>query len=183
MAGEDRRRWNERYRRGSFSDEPAGIVTRYHELAPAGRALDLAAGNGRHARFLVDRGFTVDALDISEVGLAPLVGYHPRLHPVCIDLDTVEIPEERYSLIVNIRYLSRRLFPYIRAGLAPGGVLIFESYLEGGDPGARPSCRDYLLRTNELLHAFLSLTVRFYQEAPAGPEPSPVASLVAVRRR
>ncbi len=182
----DRHRWNERYQKKRFSTDPAEIVTRFADLAPRGRALDLAAGNGRNSRFLAAAGFVVDALDVSDVGLGPLAGADPDIHPVCIDLDRFDIPAERYSLIVNVRFLSRRLFPLIREGLAPGGLLIFQSYLETDHPAAAaPSCRDYLLRENELLHAFLPLRIIFYREAedPTRDDHYRQASLAAFRPR
>src|SRR5680860_1021428 len=37
---------------------------------PPGRALDLAAGEGRNAIWLAERGWQVDALDFSEVALS-----------------------------------------------------------------------------------------------------------------
>lgn len=180
----DRSRWNERYQKKQFSIEPAEIVTRFAAMAPPGRALDLAAGNGRNSRFLAKAGFTVDALDVSDLGLRSLAGAGPNLNPVCVDLDHFDIPARRYSLIVNIRFLSRRLFPLIREGLTPGGLLIFQTYLETDHPAAAaPSCRDYLLRTNELLHAFLPLRIIFYQEAedPTRDDHYQQASLVAVQ--
>lgn len=180
----DRDRWNERYRKKRFSKDPSEIVTRFAGMAPAGRALDLAAGNGRNSRYLAAEGFVVDALDISDYGLRSLAGTDPHIHPVCLDLDRFEIPADRYSLILNLRFLSRRLFPYIREGLAPGGLLIFQSYLETDHPdAASPSCRDYLLRANELLHAFLPLRILFYQEAedPRREDRYMQASLVAVK--
>ena len=182
----DRGRWNERYRKKRYSTEPSDIVARFAGLAPAGRALDLAAGNGRNSRFMAAEGFVVDALDISDYGLRPLAGADPNIRPVCTDLDRFDIPARRYSLIVNVRYLSRRLFPYIREGLAPGGLLIFQSYLETDHPdAASPSCRDYLLRKNELLHAFLPLHIVYYREAedPSRDDRYLQASLVAVNEK
>jgi len=149
-----------------------------------GRALDIAAGNGRNAIFLAKQSIEVDAVDISDIALARLSGVHPRLHPLCADFDAFDIPENRYSLILNIRFLSRRLFPYIKEGLIPGGLLIFETYLDA--PSVKNSdsfCREYLLRPNELLHAFLSLRIIFYEEqlSHKSDNQRPVASLVAVK--
>ncbi len=178
----DQLKWNEKYLKKTFSTRPAAVVKKFQALAPRGRALDIAAGNGRHALFLAANGFTVDAVDVSEVGLARFAGRHPAVHPVCMDLDCFDIPTDRYSLIVNIRFLSRRLFPYIQEGLASGGVLIFETYIEGPTEGAHgTACRDYLLRENELLHAFLSLKILFYEEKKHGHhgEMRHMASLVA----
>jgi hypothetical protein len=49
----------------------------------------------------------------------------------------------------------------------------------------QPGCRDYLLRENELLHAFLSLRIVFYKEAKdeKDADTAGLASLVAVKIR
>ncbi|MEJ2729054.1 MAG: methyltransferase domain-containing protein [Deltaproteobacteria bacterium] len=162
----DRLKWNEKFQTGNYPTEPATIVKHFFKLAAGKRALDVAAGNGRNALFLAKQGFVVDAVDISDTGLAQFAGKHSAIHPVCADLDVFDIPAERYDLIINIKYLNRRLFPYIREGLVSGGVLIFETLLDSPDlTKNKLCCRDYLLRENELLHAFLSLKIVLYQEA------------------
>ena len=65
----DRLKWNRKYRREAFADQPAAIVRTYAHLAPMGRALDVACGNGRNACYLAGRGFAVDAVDIALEGL------------------------------------------------------------------------------------------------------------------
>ncbi|MCP4107649.1 MAG: class I SAM-dependent methyltransferase [Desulfobacteraceae bacterium] len=180
---EDRIKWNRKYSYKKHSTEPSKIVQQFYTLAQKGKALDIAAGTGKNSLFLAKQGFSVDAVDISEVALNR-ISDHPDIHPVCADLDNFDIPGNRYSLIVNIRFLNRRLFPYICEGLSPGGLLIFESYLEGpGEDYCRSSCRDYLLRDNELLHAFLSLNILFYQETkePIQKDFCHMASLVAMK--
>jgi tellurite methyltransferase len=183
---QDRLKWNEKYRSQNASDEPAEIVQQYFNLAAGKKALDIAAGNGRNALFLAGQGFVVDAVDIADRGLAQFAGKHPGVHPICADLDDFDIPANRYDLIINIKYLNRRLFPYIREGLCPGGVLIFETFLESLHPGKnQPCCRDYLLGENELLHAFLSLKIVCYKEAKDDKDADTawLASLVAIKIR
>jgi len=177
----DRIRWNEKYRVKADSRTPSEIVARFYPLATPGRALDIAAGMGKDALFLAEKGFEVDAVDISDVAMDALAGRHPRAHARCRDLDTYDIPGGRYRLILNIRYLNRRLFPYIIEGLKPGGLLIFETFIESPGENGVSMHRDFLLRKNELLHAFLSLQVLYYEEktAPASKGPEQVASLVA----
>ena len=115
---------------------------------------------------------------------------HPSIRAVCADLDHFDIAPNHYDLIINIRYLNRRLFPYIKEGLVPGGVLIFESFMEnpskdknGSHKDHQPSCRDYLFRENELLHGFLSLKVKYYHEVEIQHAGSHqwTASLVALK--
>ncbi len=180
-----RRKWNLKHLDRVGPDTPSPIVKRFAASAPRGRALDIAAGRGRNALYLAERGFQVDAVDISDEGLRFLAGKHPAVHPICADLNRFDIAENRYRLIVNIRYLNRRLFPHIIRGLCAGGTLIFETFLESDRPSDyRPTCRDHLLRSNELLHAFLSLNIRYYEEhlSRRRKRPAMVASLVAAKR-
>jgi SAM-dependent methyltransferase len=182
----DRLKWNEKYQNANYPDYPAAIVKQYANLVKGGKALDIAAGNGRNAIFLARQGFVVDAVDIADTGLAQFAGKHPGIRSVCADLDSYDIAANRYDLIVNLKYLNRRLFPYIREGLAAGGVLIFETFLESQHPAAdQPGCRDYLLRENELLHAFLSMQIVYYKETKdeKDAETARLASLVAIKIR
>ncbi len=181
----DRIKWNDKYLRRQSSSAPSRIVKNHYALSRKGKALDIAAGTGRNSTFLAENGFSVEAVDISDVALKQLAGLYPNLQPICADLDTFDIPPDRFALILNIRFLNRRLFPLIIEGLAPGGILIFESYLEKpprSDEG--PTCRDYLLRKNELLHAFLSLNILYYREGTTSNRKAhgSVASLVAIKR-
>ncbi len=160
----DRTRWDARYRGTDADGTPAEIVARFGPWAPRGRALDIAAGSGRNARFLADLGFTVDAVDISEIGLGK-IQTHPGINRIWGDLDSYDIAPEAYDLIVNVNFLQRRLFPLIVEGLRPGGILIFETFLEGHPiPAGRVCRRDFLLRPNELLRAFLALQIVYYRE-------------------
>ncbi|MGD8258338.1 MAG: class I SAM-dependent methyltransferase, partial [Desulfobacterales bacterium] len=119
---QDRIKWNEKYRKEHHPTEVAGVVKRFYYLAPGKKALDIAAGNGRNAVFLARKGFSVDAVDISEVGLAEFADKFPDINTICADLDQFDIATARYDLIVNVKFLNRRLFPYIQEGLKPGGV-------------------------------------------------------------
>ncbi len=181
---QDRLKWNEKYQSQSYPDEPAAIVKEYAKLASGKNALDIAAGNGRNSLFLAHQGFSVDAVDISDTGLNLFASEHANIHPICADLDDFDIPSKRYDLIINIKFLNRRLFPYIRDGLAPGGVLIFQTFLDSSNPDTdRPVCQDYLLRKNELLHAFLSLRILRYKESEEKKNQETVclASLIGIR--
>ena len=63
--------WNERYAAAQqWSSEPNALVAELLADLPPGRAVDLAAGEGRHALWLAARGWQVTAVDFSGVGLA-----------------------------------------------------------------------------------------------------------------
>jgi SAM-dependent methyltransferase len=180
---QDKEKWNRKYREKKYPTTPSQIVRNHFDLATGKKALDIGAGNGRNSLFLAQKGFSVDAVDISEEGLRQFAGCHPNIHPICEDLDMFHIPCNRYDLIIDVKFLNRRIFPLIQEGLRPGGLLIFETFLEDGDPNSEESrCRDYVLRKNELLHAFLSLHIVYYSEKNCGhDDTSCLASLVAVK--
>jgi SAM-dependent methyltransferase len=63
--------WDERYAAGQqWSAGPNTLVAELLSDVPPGDAVDLAAGEGRHALWLAARGWRVTAVDFSEVGLA-----------------------------------------------------------------------------------------------------------------
>jgi SAM-dependent methyltransferase len=157
MAEKDREKWDLRYQNDPGELSPSLLVEQYVSLAACGKALDLACGTGRNSLFLARKGFRVEAVDISRTAIDRLAGLHPGITARCLDLDTWEIPENEYDLILNIRFLDRRLFPGITAGLKPGGILIFESFT------AEEEDR-FCLMKNELLHAFSDLDRIHYSE-------------------
>ena len=181
---QDRIKWNRKYLEKKYPTSPSRIVRNYIGLATAKKALDIGAGTGRNSVFMARCGFSVDAVDISEEGLRQFAGAHPNLNLICADLDTFDILPNRYDLIVNIKFLNRRLFPYIAEGLRQGGILIFQTFVETDGPDSKTSMnREYLLDNNELLHAFSSLEVLYYnEETGVGDDEMPaLASLVAVK--
>ena len=192
----DRERWNARYReRGpeAFGEAPSDWLRQHEWLLQEqarGRALDLACGNGRNARYLAGLGFDVDAIDISDVAINWLqevvdqTGLH--ISPRAADLTALELPADHYQVIANFNYLERDLFPTITRALAPGGLLFFETFscdqIELFESKIRPR---YTLKHNELLRAFLNLHVLHYREGihweASRRRRRAVASLVARR--
>lgn len=85
---------------------------------PAGRALDLACGSGRHAIWLRDRGWRVTAVD-QAMETIPGVTCHQA------DLEQNQFPVESSSwdLIVCWLYWQEDLLAPIAAGVPPGGVV------------------------------------------------------------
>ncbi|WP_319524756.1 class I SAM-dependent methyltransferase [uncultured Desulfosarcina sp.] len=175
MTEKDRTKWDAKYLEKLGGTEPSYVLEKYCSLAPVGKALDIACGNGRNSIFLAEKGFVVDAVDISKVATDQLTGRHPNINVICTDLDTWTIPPNFYDLIINIRFLDRRLFPMIQEGLKPGGILIFESFMDGKKD-------EYCLKKNELLDAFRSLRVVYYEEKKIDPDEKfdQIVSLVAI---
>jgi SAM-dependent methyltransferase len=176
MTNKDRDKWNTRYLKRPGGMDPSPMLKKHWGLASCGSALDIACGNGRNSIFLAEKGFVVDAVDISTVATNQLAGRHQNINVICADLDTWIIPRNRYELIANVRFLDRRLFPLIRKGLRTGGVLIFESFID-------QEKENYCLKQNELLRAFQSLRIIFYEEKKAdfSAKFDQIASLVAIK--
>ena len=162
MTVEDRIKWDAKYRDKPISSDPSEIVKKYYHLASSGRALDIACGNGRNSIFLAQNEFAVDAVDVSKVATDQLTGRHASIQVHYEDLDTWKIPRNQYDLIINIRFLDRNLFAQIQDGLKVGGLLIFESFLNG-------ETDKYCLKTNELLHTFSKFRIIFYEEKKTDP--------------
>lgn len=176
MTDQDRVRWDSKYLKNPGGTDPSPLLKRFWDLASVGNALDIACGNGRNSIFLAERGFAVDAVDISTVATTHLAGRNPNINVICTDLDTWAIPRNRYELIVNIRFLDRHLLTMIQDGLRPGGVLIFESFMDGKEDV-------YCLKQNELLRAFQFFRIVYYEEKKSDHSEKfdQTASLVAIK--
>lgn len=166
MNDEERERWNERYADSEPPTEPADVLAESVEKLPAGRALDVAAGGGRNAIFLAERGYAVDAIDVSEEGLgiarerAEKRGIADAIEFVHSDVEDHEFPRGAYDVIVVAHYYSLNAIPALKRALAPGGVLLYEHRLEPpGDDSHR-----FRFRPNDLLRACLDLRIVRYDE-------------------
>ncbi len=185
----DRKRWNERFKGEvfAFGKEANPFLKKHIHLLPEGRALDIAAGEGRNAVFLAQHGFDIDAVDISETGLKKARKWAKergvKIHTILTDLSSYQIEEERYDLIANFYFLNRHLIPKMKKGLKNGGRIIFETYIleqrELGTGG--PKHPRYFLKHNELLKLFHGFRVLFYREGifKEGGRRKAVASLIA----
>ena len=144
-------------------------------IRQAGWVLDLAAGGGRHTRLLLDRGYTVCAVDRDVAALQPLAG--PRCAVQALNLETggAWTLGSGYDGIVVTNYLHRPLLRAIASALGPGGVLIYETYMLGNERLRRPRSPDFLLRPGELLGAFSMLTVVAFEQ---GEVTQPYAAVV-----
>lgn len=132
---------------------PSAWVQRWARALPAGgRVLDLACGGGRHARLLARMGHRVEAVDRDLDALSRLAG----VDGVCAraaDLEGQPWPFAPASFqgVVVTNYLHRPLLADLVGALAPGGVLIYETFAAGNERYGRPGNPDFLLRPGELL--------------------------------
>jgi SAM-dependent methyltransferase len=147
--------------------------------------LDVACGNGRHARFLAARGHPVEAVDRDPACLAPLAGL-PGISTRSADLEGGPWPYEgeQFAGIVVVNYLHRPLFPRLIAALAPGGAFIYETFAAGNERYGRPSNPDFLLTPGELLEVVRDrLEVIAYEALEVtDPRPAVLQRICAVMR-
>lgn len=132
--------------------EPSAWVQRFSSLIPAGgQVLDLACGQGRHARYLAQRGHAVLAVDRDEAALESLADV-PGVRTLCADLEAGPWPftSTVFAGIVVTNYLWRPLMPALIASLDKGGVLIYETFMLGNERFGKPSNPAFLLRKDEL---------------------------------
>jgi SAM-dependent methyltransferase len=165
---------------------PSGWIRRFLPLIPPqGRVLDLAAGGGRHARLLREAGYPVVAADRDIAALEAAFAEDSLCEIRMIDLedgDSWRLGGGYHGIVVT-NYLWRPLLPHLAAALAPGGALLYETFMLGQERFGRPSDPDFLLRPGELLAAFfdrLSI-VAFEQGEVAAPHPAMVQRLAAVK--
>lgn len=113
--------------------------------------LDLACGSGRHSRLLAERNHPVLAVDRNSLALAGLVGVS-GVETRALELEGENWPlaGENFAGIVVTNYLWRPRFADLLALLAPGGVLIYETFMLGNEAYGKPSNHDFLLRSQEL---------------------------------
>ncbi|QOP45772.1 class I SAM-dependent methyltransferase [Sulfurimonas paralvinellae] len=181
---EDKERWNIRYKEKPFRDYVEPIIEKYIDLANKGRALDIACGQGRNTHFIAEKGFEVDAVDLSDYALS-CVRDEPNIHKIEADLDEYNLEKNKYDLVVNMNYLNRRFYHQIKEALKPDGLVIFETFIIAHGDFDNPQNPEYLLRKNELLHTFISLDIIYYEEHDdinLRGEKTRVASLVAQKR-
>ena len=104
MRAED---WDERYaEHQQWSAEPNALIAELLGDLPPGDAVDLAAGEGRHALWLAARGWRVTAVDFSAVGLGRGEGQPgaERVSWVTADVTTWTAPAASLDLVV-VAYL------------------------------------------------------------------------------
>jgi SAM-dependent methyltransferase len=143
-------KWNKRYsgKELLWPQEPSEILKKETEDCPPGRALDLAAGEGRNSFFLATQGWEVTAVDFSEVAVQKgrelarklelpvkwevqdLTAYRPAKGSYdCITIFYLHLPWEEFSEVL------RRA----AAALRPQGVLLVVGHdstnLEAGTGG------------------------------------------------
>ena len=174
----------------SYPDAPSPWVVRWsHLAAPGATVLDVACGGGRHLQWFAQRGHAVTGVDRDTLAAKARV---PHAELLTADIEAGPWPLatqeadglgiRQFGLVVVTNYLWRPLMPRILGSVAPGGVLIYETFASGNETVGRPSRPDFLLQPGELLRACADFHIVAYEN---GTLPSPdrfVQRIAAVRK-
>lgn len=164
------------------ADLPASPwIQRWTPLLPPGATvLDLACGQGRHMRWFHARGHAVTGVDRDRQALDSLQDLGERL---CADLENGPwpLPGRQFDAVVVTHYLWRPLWQRLLDSVAPGGLLLYETFAQGNEAFGRPSRPDFLLAPGELLQVCAGWDIVAYEQGLLR-QPDRVVQRIAARR-
>ena len=132
---------------------PSIWITRFANLIPSGgQVLDLACGSGRHSYYLLGLGHSITAVDRNVANLTPL----DRLEIIQHDLENGGpwlFENRQFSAVVVVNYLFRPHLPFVVSAVAPGGLLLYDTFAAGNEDFGPPRDPNFLLQPGELKDA------------------------------
>ncbi len=164
MSEIDRAKWDKKYVAKPQLLRPrdaSAVLKQYLPRGEGKRALDLACGAGRNSLYLAEQGYEVDAVDIAKVALDTLWreaqsrGLSEKVFPLLHDLDSFEIKQKGYDLVLMSNFLDRTLIERSKEGLKRGGLYIVETYMADERNEKESSKASNLLEAGELRTIFL----------------------------
>lgn len=129
--------------------------------------LDIACGWGRHMKWFAEQGHAVTGIDRSCEAIDAASRYGEA---VLADIENGPWPLMsggqpcQFDAVIVTHYLWRPLFPLIARSVAPGGILIQETFSTGNETVGKPSRPDFLLQPAELLRAYPNMRVVAFEE-------------------
>ena len=165
----------------STTEAPSAWVQRWSHLVPAGAAvLDVACGSGRHLRWFHALGHPVTGID-RDPSAMQAAAYLGEAITADIENGPWPLAGRQFGGVVVTNYLWRALLPAIVKSVAPGGVLIYETFASGNETVGRPARPDFLLQPGELLGACAGLRVVAYEDGFLDDPTRFVQRIAAVR--
>jgi len=136
---------------------PTALLAAWIDRVPVGGALDLGCGSGRDAVFLAEHGHDVLAVDRLPDALERAAALARRqgvsIRTVCADLRRGPPWDAgaQFEVIGCFYFLPRGLFEVLPDALAPGGVLLIQTFTdEHAVRFGRPRSPDRVVRAGEL---------------------------------
>ncbi|MFN3785907.1 MAG: class I SAM-dependent methyltransferase, partial [Thiothrix sp.] len=149
--------------------QPAPLVERFvqtctpqYAIQP-GIGVDIACGAGRDLVYLAMHGWRMTGIDYRADALQRAQQLAARQNVSVItlerDLETGQDPFSTWAdasvdLVCVVRYLHRPLFPYLKRILKPGGILIYQTFMQGAERFGSPRNPNFLLKPGELAALF-----------------------------
>lgn len=158
--------------------------------------LDLACGNGRNGRYLVENGINVnfadvngESLEVVEQSLNSLSTAQQKLAQYWqVDLEqanSIPLEGKFFSAIIVFRYLHRPLFEQLKAAVKPGGMIIYETFTQQQAQFGRPKNPNFLLKSNELTELFSDWKITHSFEGvisdPTSNTKQAIAQIIAIK--
>jgi 2-polyprenyl-3-methyl-5-hydroxy-6-metoxy-1,4-benzoquinol methylase len=139
------------------------------------KALDLACGRAGNAQWMAERGFVVSAWDISDAVIDEIKSRKPRIiHDIqCRDVVSNPPEQDMFDVIVVAKFLERGICPALSSALKSGGVLFYQTFMQG------LSNADYMLKPMELPELFADLIILEHDEPVSCADGKIEARLVA----
>jgi tellurite methyltransferase len=177
---------------------PSALVRAYrNELirtARLGPVLDVACGDGRNGLYLAAQGARVLMVDRSQESLEQGVTLRRDIEmqnsrDLCVafarlDLETAEPPafaRESLGVVLVLRFLHRPLVPVLKEALKPGGIFLYETYLEGHQALGKPTNPSHLLARGELKLWFTDWQVIHHFEGRMEDPPRLMGQILCVK--
>lgn len=163
------------------TEAPSDWVRRWSPLAPPGSTvLDVACGAGRHLRWMHEHGHPTVGVDRSADAAAACAAWGEIQ---CADIEEGPWPfnGRQFGAVIVTNYLWRPLLPILVDSVAPGGVLIYETFARGNETVGRPARPDFLLQPGELLAACAALRTVAYEDGFLDSPARFVQRIAAVR--
>jgi SAM-dependent methyltransferase len=165
------------------TEEASAWVRRWSHLVPAqGGVLDIACGRGRHMRWFGARGHPVTGVDRDPQGIEAVRGLGEAIE-ADIENGPWPLAGRAFPGVVVTNYLWRPLLTTIVGSVAPGGVLIYETFAAGNETVGKPSRPDFLLEPGVLLRACEGLRIVAFEDGFMDAPPRFVQRICAVRER
>lgn len=145
--------------------------------------LDIGCGGGRDAIFMAKNRMNVIAIDHEQKvlkrskALANLSGANVKFK--CCDIKKQDcLPDKQFDVITVVRFLNRESYDYIINQLKPGGVVLFQTFVEGVEAFGSPKNPNFILRKGELAEVFRDFDI-IVDRMETLSDGRPIASFIA----
>jgi tellurite methyltransferase len=163
--------WDKRYQEGFYSGplHTHRLVSRFWSMVPSGSpVIDIAMGTGRDLFLFAEKGWFCCGLDRSWEGIKMAMheaserGLH--LYPTQGDAYRLPFRKGSAGAVLVFYFLVREIMNELASLLRPGGILMYETFLQAQNSFDRPRNPDYQLHHGELIGYFIGLDLLFYEE-------------------